>query len=102
MMGICPPSDYQAIYNALISCDQNFSGSISKMELFMFFKRVQGISTGLGVDGMSMGGGMGMGGGMMGNPGVINMGMGNPGVINLGNPMMGGNLGGMGGWGIGW
>jgi len=80
-MGVAPPTNYQDIWNAVMQCDYNGNGRVSKMEMFMLFKRIQGINMGMtfnvGWGGM---GGMGMGGGMMG-------------------PGMGGGMGmGMGGW----
>ena len=59
MMGLCPPNDYYAVQNAVMASDTNFNGRISKMELFMLFKRIQNINSG-----MMMGGGM-MGGGRL-------------------------------------
>ena len=84
-MGVAPPNNYQDVWNAVMQCDYNGNGRVSRQELFMLFKRIQGINAGQtfnvgwgGMGGGMMGPGMGMGGGMMG-PG---MGMG----------------GGMGGW----
>jgi hypothetical protein len=48
MMGMAPPLDYQSVYNAIVQSDSNFNGRVSKMELFMTFKRIQGISMGYG------------------------------------------------------
>jgi hypothetical protein len=48
MMGMAPPMDFQTVYNAAMSSDTNFNGRISKMELFMLFKRIQGINQGYG------------------------------------------------------
>ena len=31
MMGICPPNDYQSIWNAQMQSDSNFNGRVSKM-----------------------------------------------------------------------
>lgn len=55
MMGMAPPMNYQSVWNAVMQCDSNFNGRISKMEMFMMFKRIQGISS------MNMGMNMGMG-----------------------------------------
>jgi hypothetical protein len=74
MMGLCPPNDYNTIQQVMIQTDQNFNGRVSKMELFMVFKRAQGINSGMNYGAGQMGG-MGMGGGGMGMGGG-NMGMG--------------------------
>ena len=68
-MGLCPPQNYQDVWNAVMTSDANMNGRISKMEMFMLFKRIQGINSGmymnqnmgLGVNVMNMGMGMGMG-----------------------------------------
>ena len=59
-----------------MQCDYNGNGRVSRQELFMLFKRIQGINAGQtfnvgcgGMGGGMMGPGMGMGGGMMG-PGM--------------------------------
>ena len=96
-MGVCPPMNYQDVWSAVMQCDYNGNGRVNRMELFMLFKRIQGINMGMtfnvgwgGMGGMGMGGmgmgmgGMGMGGGM--NPMNNGMGMG-----------MGGGMG-WGGW----
>jgi len=44
MMGMAPPMDFQTVYNAAQASDTNFNGRTSKMELFMLFKRIQGIN----------------------------------------------------------
>ncbi len=68
MMGVCPPMNYQDVWNAAMSSDYNGNGRISRPELFMLFKRIQGINQGMvmnvGWGGMGGGMGMGMGGGM--------------------------------------
>jgi hypothetical protein len=46
MMGLAPPNDYQSVWNAMLSCDSNRDGRISKLEMFMLFKRIQGINAG--------------------------------------------------------
>lgn len=71
MMGVAPPMNYQDVWNAVMSCDYNGNGRVSRPELFMLFKRIQGINAGMmmnvgwggmGMGGMGMGMGMGMGG----------------------------------------
>jgi hypothetical protein len=47
-MGLAPPNDYQSVWNAMRACDTNGDGRISKMEMFMLFKRIQGINSGYG------------------------------------------------------
>lgn len=47
MMGVCPPMTYQDIWNAAMSCDVNGDGRISRMEMFLLFKRIQGINGGM-------------------------------------------------------
>ena len=100
-MGVAPPMSYQDVWAAVMSCDYNGNGRVSRMELFMLFKRIQGINVGMtfnvgwgGMGGMGMMGpgmGMGMGGGM--NP--MNGGMMGPGMgMGMG---MGGGMG-WGGW----
>jgi len=97
-MGVAPPMNYQDVWQAVMSCDYSGNGRISKMELFILFKKIQGINMGMGMGGMGMGGmgmmgpgmgGMGMGGGMMG-PGM-----------GMGGGMMGPGMGGMGMGGMG-
>ncbi len=44
MMGMAPPMDMQTVFNAAQTSDTNFNGRTSKMELFMLFKRIQGIN----------------------------------------------------------
>ena len=72
-----------------MQCDYNGNGRVNRMELFMLFKRIQGINMGMtfnvGWGGM---GGMGMGGMGMGGMNPMNNGMG------MG---MGGGMG-WGGW----
>lgn len=46
MMGLAPPDNYQSVWNAMLSCDTNRDGRISKFEMFMLFKRIQGINAG--------------------------------------------------------
>lgn len=71
-MGICPPQNYQDVWNAVQQCDYNGNGRISKQEMFMLFKRIQGINMGAsynvgwgnmqnGMMGPEIGGGMGIG-----------------------------------------
>ena len=105
-MGVCPPMNYQDVWGAVMSCDYNGNGRVNKMELYMLFKRIQGINSGMtfnvgwgGMGGgmMGPGMGMGMGGGMMG-PGM-GMGMGMGGMNPMNNGMGGMGMG--GGWG-GW
>ena len=76
-MGIAPPNNYGDVWNAVMQCDYNGNGRVSRQELFMLFKRIQGINAGMTFNvGWGMGGGMGMGGGYrMGGPGM-GMGMG--------------------------
>ena len=78
MMGVCPPTSYQDIWSAVMACDMNRDGRISRMELFMLFKRIQGINAGM----MMPMGGMGMGG--MGMGGMGGMGMMGPGMGGMG------------------
>ena len=88
-MGVAPPNNYQDVWNAVQQCDYNGNGRVSRMELFMLFKRIQGINSGMTFN-VGWGGGMGMGkgGGMMG-PG-------------MGGGMMGPGMGGGMGPGMGW
>lgn len=64
-MGLCPPQSYQDVWSAVMASDTNMNGRISKMEMFMLFKRIQGINDGMMMNqgmGMNMGfGGMGFG-----------------------------------------
>ena len=93
-MGVAPPMNYQDVWQAVMSCDYNGNGRVNKMELFMLFKRIQGINMGMT---FNVGWG-GMGGGMMGP------GMGGPGMMGPGMGMGGGMMGpgmGMGGMGMG-
>ena len=80
---------YADIWSAVMTCDMNGDGRISRMELFMLFKRIQGINQGMGMGGMGMGGmgmgGMGMGGGMNPMNGGMGMGMGGMGMGGMGN-----------------
>lgn len=46
MMGLAPPDSYQSVWNAMMTCDTNRDGRISKIEMFMLFKRIQGINAG--------------------------------------------------------
>lgn len=48
LMGLAPPNDYHSVWNAMMACDTNRDGRISKMEMFMLFKRIQGINAGYG------------------------------------------------------
>jgi hypothetical protein len=77
-MGLCPPQNYQDVWNAVMAGDANMNGRVSKMEMFVLFKRIQGISTGMMMNqgmGMNMGFGGGMGGMGMGGMGYgVNMG----------------------------
>lgn len=50
MMGMAPPMDFQTVYNAAASSDTNFNGRTSKIELFMLFKRIQGINMNMGMN----------------------------------------------------
>jgi len=102
-MGVAPPMNYQDVWQAVMSCDYNGNGRVNKMELFMLFKRIQGINMGMtfNVGWGGMGGMGGMGGGMMG-PGMgMGGGMMGPGM-GMGGGMMGPGMGmggmGMGGW----
>jgi hypothetical protein len=45
-MGLAPPMDYMSVWNAAMACDSNRDGRISKIEMFMLFKRIQGINYG--------------------------------------------------------
>ena len=67
MMGMCPPTSYQEIQQAAIEADNNGNGSISKMELFTLFKKMQlNAGKGINMGGMGSTGGMGGMGGMGG------------------------------------
>jgi len=46
MMGIAPPQSQQEVFQAAMACDQNRDGRISRQEMFMLFKRIQGINAG--------------------------------------------------------
>ena len=100
-MGVAPPNSYQDVWQAVQSCDYNGNGRVNKMEMYMLFKRIQGINMGqtFNVGWGGMGGGM-MGPGM-GGPGMMGPGMGGPGMMGpgMGGGMMGPGMGGgMGGW----
>jgi hypothetical protein len=79
-MGLCPPQNYQDVWNAVMSSDSNMNGRVSKMEMFILFKRIQGVNSGMGFNqgmgmGVSMGGmnmGINLGGGMGGGMGFNN------------------------------
>jgi hypothetical protein len=43
-MGLCPPMDYQTVFSAARACDTNGNGQVSKIEMFMMFKSIQGIN----------------------------------------------------------
>ena len=58
-MGLCPPQSYQDVWGAIMVCDINMNEKVSKMEMFVLFKRIQGISIGM-VTGQGMGMGMDM------------------------------------------
>ena len=45
-MGIAPPQSQQEVWQAVQQCDQNRDGRVNKMEMFMLFKRIQGINQG--------------------------------------------------------
>ena len=71
-MGLCPPQNYQDVWNAVLAGDANMNGRVSKMEMFILFKRIQGINAGMM---MNQGMGMNVGFGGMGGMGFgINMG----------------------------
>lgn len=57
MMGMCPPTNYQQVWTAAMQCDTNGDGMISRGELFMLFKRIQGINAGMMIN-PTMGNGM--------------------------------------------
>ena len=95
-MGVCPPMSYQDVWMAVQQCDYNGNGRINRMELFMLFKRIQGINMGMNFN-VGWGGGMGGMGGM--GMGMGGMGMGMGGGMNPMNNGMGMGMG--GGWG-GW
>ena len=61
MMGVCPPMNYQDVWNAVMQCDINGDGRISRMEMFLMFKRIQGINAGMMQPMMMPGMGMGWG-----------------------------------------
>jgi Ca2+-binding EF-hand superfamily protein len=46
MMGMAPPQDNQSVMSAATACDSNRDGRVSKSEMFMLFKRIQGINAG--------------------------------------------------------
>lgn len=57
-MGLCPPQNYQDVWNAVTLADSNNNGRVSKMEIFTLFKRIQGIhGNSMHQQGMGMGGG---------------------------------------------
>ena len=99
-MGVAPPNSYQDVWAAVQQSDYNGNGRVSKMEMFVLFKKIQGINMGMGMGGGMMGpgmGGPGMMGPGMGGPGMMGPGMGGPGMMGAG--MGGGMMGpGMGGW----
>lgn len=43
-MGLAPPMDYQSVWGAAMASDVNGNGQVSKMELFILFKKIQGIN----------------------------------------------------------
>ena len=45
-MGMAPPQTQQEVWQAAMQCDQNRDGKVSKMEMFMLFKNIQGIQQG--------------------------------------------------------
>jgi len=47
MMGMAPPSSYQQVFQAAMQCDTNGDGRVSRNEMFMLFKRIQGINVGM-------------------------------------------------------
>ena len=61
MMGVCPPMNYNDIWQAVRMCDVNGDGRISRMEMFLLFKRIQGINGGMMQPMMMQGMGMGWG-----------------------------------------
>ncbi len=66
-MGVSPPSSLQEVQQAAIEADNNGNGSISKMELFTLFKKMQlNAGKGINMGGMGSTGGMGGMGGMGG------------------------------------
>ena len=61
MMGLCPPMSYQDIWQAVRMCDFNGDGRINRMEMFLLFKKIQGINMGMMQPMMMSGMGMGWG-----------------------------------------
>ena len=61
MMGLCPPMSYQDIWQAIMMCDFNGDGRINRMEMFLLFKKIQGINMGMMQPMMMPGMGMGWG-----------------------------------------
>lgn len=47
MMGLAPPTNYQDVWNAAMQADQNRDGRTSRHEMFVLFKRIQGINSGM-------------------------------------------------------
>lgn len=45
-MGMAPPNNYQEVFQAAQQCDTNRDGRVSRQEMFMLFKRIQGIQQG--------------------------------------------------------
>ena len=47
MMGMAPPMSYQQVWQAAMQCDTNGDGRVNRGEMFMLFKRIQGINVGM-------------------------------------------------------
>ena len=46
MMGVAPPMNQQDVWRAVMACDVNGDGRINRNEMFLLFKRIQGINSG--------------------------------------------------------
>lgn len=87
-MGMAPPNSYQDAWTAVQQCDSNRDGRVSKAEMLMLFKRIQGVNGGMqgGLNQGGMQGGFNQGG----NQGGFGQGG------NQGGFGHGGNQGGLG------
>lgn len=61
-MGLCPPQNAQDVWTAAKSCDLNNDGRVNRNEMFDLFKRIQGVSGGIGVGVGGMGVNVNVGG----------------------------------------
>ena len=46
-MGLCPPQSYEEVWMMALEGDLNGDGQISRAEMFLLFKRLQGIHGGM-------------------------------------------------------